>query len=130
MAPENVEIVRRTFAAYDAGDIEGMFAYTDPEIVIYRADPDGRTFHGPEGFLQALMEWVEPFAEFRATLGEVIDAGDKAVACVRQEAVGEQSRARIEADFWFVYTFGDGKVTRLDMFAGKAPALAAAGLSA
>jgi len=40
-----------------------------------------------------------------------------------------QSGAPIEADIWFVHTLSGAKVTRLDMFASKAKAFRAAGLS-
>jgi ketosteroid isomerase-like protein len=42
--------------------------------------------------------------------------------------VGSQSSAPIEADFWFLYGFRDGRVVRLDMYAREAQALEAAGL--
>jgi ketosteroid isomerase-like protein len=47
---------------------------------------------------------------------------------VHQTARGAQSGAPIEADFWFVHTVRDERVTRLDMFTSKAKALEVAGL--
>ena len=52
---------------------------------------------------------------------------------VHQMALGQSSGVPVEADFWFVHTlgkreYGNAKVTRLDIFASKAPALEAAGL--
>jgi hypothetical protein len=52
------------------------------------------------------------------------------VGRVHQRAIDSESRVPIEADFWFVWTLGDGKVVRLDMYATEADALAAAGLGA
>ena len=131
MSRENVEIVRRGFEAYQRGDIPAMLESAAPDQITYRAEPDGATFHGPEGLLQAIAEWVEDFEEFTATPEELIDANDhQVVVRVHQEAVGSQSGAPIEADFWFVHTLSDGKVTRLDMFASKAQAFEAAGLPA
>ncbi len=78
-----------------------------------------------------IAEWVEDFEEFTATPEEYIDANDhQVVVRVHQKAVGSQSGAPIEADFWFVHTLSDGKITRLDMFASKAQAFEAAGLPA
>jgi ketosteroid isomerase-like protein len=127
MSQENVEIVRRGYEAYARGDLATMLGDIDPEMVTYREEPDGATFHGPEGFLRAIAEWVEDFEEFAATPEEMIDANDHQVLVrVHQRAVGAQSGAPIEADFWFVHTLRDAKVTRLDMFASKASALEAA----
>jgi ketosteroid isomerase-like protein len=130
MSQENVEIVRRGFEAYARGDLATLLAGIDPEMVTYREEPDGATFHGREGFLQAIAEWVEDFDEFAATAEELIDANDRQVVVrVHQTATGAQSGAPIEGDFWFVHTLSGSKVTRLDMLASKRRALAAVGLS-
>src|SRR4051794_14827171 len=97
-----------------------MLADIDSEMVTYREEPDGATFKGPDGFLQAIAEWVEDFDEFVATAEELIDANEcQVVVRVHQTATGSQSGAPIEGDFWFVHTLSDSKVTRLDMFASK-----------
>ncbi|MGH2973427.1 MAG: nuclear transport factor 2 family protein [Solirubrobacterales bacterium] len=130
MSKENMDIVRRGYDAYARGDLASVLADVDPEMITYRREPDGATFRGPEGFLEAIAEWVEDFDEFAATAEEVIDANDRQVLVrVHQKAVGAQSRAPIEADYWFVHTLRDAMLIRLDMFATKAHALEAAGLS-
>ena len=129
MSQENVEIVRRAFEAYERGDLAGMLKDAHPDQIIYRADPDGLTYHGPEGFLQAFADWVEGFEEFSVTPEEFIDANDSQVIVrVHQRAVGSESSAPVEGDFWFVHTIRGGKIVRLDMYARKAQALEAAGL--
>ena len=129
MSQENVEIVRRGYEAYARGDVAAMLAGVDPEMITYREEPDGATFRGREGFLEAIAEWVEDFDEFVATAEELIDANERQVVVrVHQTATGAQSGAPIEGDFWFVHTLSDAKVTRLDMFASKDRALEAAGL--
>ena len=130
MSQENVEIVRRSYEAFASGDLTAVLADADPEVVTYRTQPDGATFHGPEGFLQATADWVEDFNDFKITPEEFVDATDRHVLVrVHQSAVGAQSGVPIEVDFWFVYTLDAGKITRLDMLATKAEALKAAGLS-
>ena len=47
---------------------------------------------------------------------------------IHQTATGTQSGAPIEGDFWFLYTFRDRKVVRLEMYIREAQALEAAGL--
>ena len=129
MSQENMEIVRRGYEAYAGGDVAAMLADLDPEMTTYREEPDGATFHGPDGFLQAIAEWVEDFDEFVATAEELIDANDhQVIVRVHQTATGAQSGAAIEGDFWFVHTLSDSKVTRLDMLTTKEKALEAAGL--
>jgi ketosteroid isomerase-like protein len=129
MSQENVEIVRRGYEAYARGDLAAVLKDIDPEMITYREEPDAAIYHGSEGLLKAIAEWVEDFDEFKVTAEELIDANDHQVLVrVHQTAVGAQSGVPIEADFWFVHTLSNAKVTRLDMFAGKAHALEAAGL--
>jgi ketosteroid isomerase-like protein len=129
MSQENVEIVRRNYEAYEHGDMATVRKGTDRGFITYREEPDGATYHGWDGFLKAVAEWVEDFDEFTFTAEEFIDANDhQVVVRVHQTAVGAQSGARIAGDFWFVNTLRRGKLTRLDMFATKARALEAAGL--
>jgi ketosteroid isomerase-like protein len=131
MSQGNVELVkrfyvRRGFEAYERGDIPSMLGDADPDVITYRAHPAPATYHGPEGFLQAFVDWVEDFDEFAVTADEFVDLSDSQfMARVRQRAVGTGSRAPIEADFWFVWTFRERKVARLDMYAREAEALEA-----
>lgn len=129
MSQKNVEVVRRGYEAYARGGVQAMLEGISPEMVTYREEPDGATYHGPEGLLRAISEWVEDFDEFTATPMEMIDANDhQVVVRVHQTATGSQSGAPIEADFWFVHSLRDAQVIRLDMFASKAHAFRAAGL--
>ncbi len=129
MPQKNVEIVRRGYDAYARGDLAAILGDIDPEMITYRREPDGATFRGPGGFLEAIAEWVEDFDEFAATAEEIIDVNDRQVLVrVHQKAVGAQSGAPIEADYWFVHTLRDARLIRLDMFADRAHALEAAGL--
>jgi ketosteroid isomerase-like protein len=130
VSEENVEIVRRGYEAYSRGDLGAIQEDMDPDVVVYRRDPDGATFHGWAGFLRAIAEWVEDFDEFTFSAREFIDANDdQVVVRVHQTAVGAQSGAPIEAEFWFVHTLRDARLTRLDMLVNKADAFAATGLS-
>jgi ketosteroid isomerase-like protein len=106
-----------------------MFAYVHPEVVTTRVDPDKAVFRGHEGFLQALAEWVEDFEEWSYSFEEYIDAGDRVVVRVHQSGRGQASGVRVEADFWFVHTMAGRKITRLDIYAKRAQALEAVGLS-
>jgi ketosteroid isomerase-like protein len=128
MSEENVELIRSTYAAFERGDIDAMLDTADPTLVTQRYEPEVATWHGPEGFLQALADWTEGFDQFSASAEEFIDAGDRVIVRVHQRARGKGSGVPVEADFWFVHTLSEGKVIRLDMFASKAPALEAAGL--
>jgi ketosteroid isomerase-like protein len=61
MSEENVEIVRRSYEAFDRGDIPAWLNGLDPEIVLHEnADfPASPTFQGHEGMLR----WIESVEE-------------------------------------------------------------------
>jgi ketosteroid isomerase-like protein len=129
MSQENVEIVRRGYEAYVRGDVSAMLGDVDDEMVTYREEPDGATFRGPDGLMQAIAEWVEDFEDFSFAPEQFIDANDSQVVVrVHQAATGSRSGAHIEGEFWFVHTVRDAKLVRLDMFADKEKAFALAGL--
>jgi ketosteroid isomerase-like protein len=129
MSQENVEIVRRGYDAYAHGDLAAMLGDVDAGMITYREEPDGATFHGSEGLLEAIAEWVEDFEDFTFAAEDFIDANhSQVVVRVRQTATGRQSGAPIEGQFWFVHSLTDGKLVRLDMFASKEKAFEAAGL--
>jgi uncharacterized protein len=131
MSEENVEIVRRGFEAWDAGDLDGMLALMDDDLVMRRLAPmaDPGTWNGHGGLLQNVGEWLDTFDEFKMTAEEFIDAGEQVVVRVAQEGRGSVSGAPVTATFWFVFGVRDGKsVTTLDMYATRQEALEAAGL--
>lgn len=128
MSRENVEIVRRTYEAYAAGDIAALRAASAPDLVTVRYEPDAATGHGLEGFLQVAADWISDFDEFSITADELIDAGEHVIVRVHQRARGKGSGVSVEADFWFVHTLSNGQMTRLAMFATKGEAFKAAGL--
>jgi ketosteroid isomerase-like protein len=130
MSQENVEIVRRAHQALERGDWAESVKDFDSEAIAYREVSNGAMFHGPEGLLQMIGDWLAGFDEFTLTSPELIDANDhQVVVRTCQTAVGTQSGVAIEGEFWFVHTLRDAKVTRLDIFASKARARQAAGLS-
>jgi ketosteroid isomerase-like protein len=132
MSQENVELIRRSFAAYDAGDLAGMIALMDEKMVTRRLapGPDPGTWHGIEGALQVTAEWMETFDDFAMTAEEYIDAGDHVVVRVREEGRGSASRAPVTAIFWFVFGVRDGKIATWDMYFAREQALEAVGLPA
>ena len=124
MSQENREILRRAVAAWERRDLDAMVHDVAADAVTYRPHPDGATFHGPQGFLEAVSTWAQEFKDFDATPEEVIELDDDRILVrVRETGIGERSGAPIEADFWFAYTFDDSKIVRVGMFPSKEQAL-------
>ena len=128
MSEENVEIVRRGYEAFERGDIAAMLETVTPDLVTYRAEPEGATWHGREGVLEAIADWTEGFDQFSASGEEFIDAGDRVIVRMHQRARGQSSGAAVEADFWCVHTMKGGKTTRYEIFNRRSQAFEAAGM--
>ena len=71
MSRENVELVRSAFAAFQAGDLDRLSDLVTEDLTVYRADPDGATAHGLDGFLElTMMVAVENVrSRFNSSLG-------------------------------------------------------------
>jgi len=111
MSQENVEVVRRGFEAWEADDLSGLLALLDDDLVTRRLAPmaDPGTWHGTEGLLEMVAEWMDAFDEFEMKAEEFIDAGDHVVVRVAQEGRGSDSGVPVTATFWFVHGVRDGK---------------------
>jgi ketosteroid isomerase-like protein len=129
MSRENVELVRRGFDAFQEGNLSRMLDLMADDLVIYRADPDGATYHGKEGFLRATADWTEGFSEWSVIPEEFIDASDGVLVRVRQMARGEASGIPVEGEFWFVFEVRGRRVAKLSFYLRRGEALEAAGLS-
>jgi len=132
-----VEIVRQGFDVWEAAwgsgtdDLGALLAIFDDDMVTRRLAPmpDPGTWHGLEGMLAVLTEWTDTFDEFTMKGEEFIDAGDQVIVRVAQEGRGDDSGVPVTGTFWFVLGVGNRKVVSLDMYATRAEALEAAGLS-
>jgi ketosteroid isomerase-like protein len=132
MSQENVEVVRRVLSAFDAGDREGAFAFADPEIVIdaTRNVFNPGTYTGVEGIRRMFAAADETWAELRVEPLEFIDAGDRVVVIGRLMGTGQGSGVEVERFNGQVWTFREGRVSRLEIgFTERSEALEAAEVS-
>lgn len=126
-ASGNADLVRRAFEAWERGEASEVLGLMSDDIVTYRADPDGASYHGKEGFFEALADWTEGFSAWSVHPEEFRDLGnDHVVVRVNQRATGEASGIPIAEDFWFVFQVRDRTVSRLSFFIRERDALRAA----
>jgi ketosteroid isomerase-like protein len=128
MSRENVRIVRQGFEAFERGELDLMLDLFTDDVTTYRADPDGATYNGKAGFLDATADWTEDFSEWQVLPEEFTDLGDRVLVRVRQTARGRGSGVRVEEDFWFLFAVTGTKISKLSFYSRRADALAAAGL--
>jgi ketosteroid isomerase-like protein len=106
MSQENVEIVRRSFAAYDSGGLDALAEFWHPDID-WRAvegyiDDVGR-IRGPDGLRQYYRQWEETFDAVRVEIEELTEAGDEVVALLRSVGRMKGSDAEIAIRYAVVH---------------------------
>jgi len=125
MSQENVEIVRQGFIAFEQGDLTQLLDLLSDDVVTYRAVPDGVTYRGKSGFLEAAAEWTEGFSEWSPIPQEFIEAGNRVLVRVCQIARGESSGVRVEGEFWWLYELMGGKVSKVSFYDSREAAMEA-----
>jgi ketosteroid isomerase-like protein len=135
MPQENVEILRAAFEAWNAGDLEALFAHFHPELVYHpRADePDPSPHVGRDAYERLVRGFVDSFSEVTVEVRDVIDAGDHVIASTVLHVVlrgqGSASGAGVSDTYVFVYKLRDGLVVEGWEYRTKQEALEALGLS-
>jgi ketosteroid isomerase-like protein len=130
MSRENVETMRAAFEQLSRGNFSAAFeAVTDDfEFVTAPEMPDAGTYRGQEA-RDWIGAYIASFDGFTQEPTEIIDAGDKLLVAVIQHGRPRGSDLPVESRWWQVTTFRSGGVNRIEMFAERAQALEAAGLS-
>ena len=135
MSQENVEIVREAMDAYNLGDKDGWARFMDPGLETFPVPefPEPGSLIGPD----AAWDFYQRFGETMAAsklyessgfeTAELIDAGDRVVACQRTPLYGRGGEVVVE--LWGVHTFDQGRWVRTQWFWSRDEALKAAGLS-
>jgi ketosteroid isomerase-like protein len=133
MSQENVEILRRSFDAFNRGDDDAFIATWHPEGELYElvGIPDAPdVYRGHDG----VREWL---ANARSTIGEDFQmeprdftpVGEKVLAEIVGSGVGEGSGVPVEWTTYIVLWMRNGKIARTRAFLQRDEAFEAAGLS-
>ena len=130
MSQENVEIVRRAFAAFERDGLAGMLPHFDCEIEWTTTDGhiEPATYRGYEGVLHYLGTMAREFDGIRLEAQELIDAGEQVVVTWRVHGREKLSGARVEMTLTSVSLLCDGKIVRVRNYSDKTQALEAVGL--
>ena len=145
MSEENVEIVRRIYAAldlsvpgsvsrYGGGPPESIKGLIDPEIEWQgpREFPDlAETVYGYEGMAGYAAKVAEALDDYRMEPERFIDAGgDRVLVFSREGGRGKGSGAEVQTHLTaHLWTLRDGKAVRMQSYWEWADALEAVGLS-
>ena len=130
MSKENVEIVRRGFAALNRGDVEGVVADMHPDVEWYPTSDflDIGPFRGHDGVRDLMSLVFSVFDGYCLQPEELIDAGDAVIAPVLQTGRGKESGVEANVRYILVFKLREGKAVRVESYYERREALEAAGL--
>src|SRR6478752_9571627 len=129
MSQENVEVLRAFYKAWDAGDMDTLRELHDPSVIMHA--PKGWPEPGPEVGRDAVMRQFERLrsawdADWTETIGDFVDAGDRALVRFIWHAAGQVPGTDVE--FTQVATVRNGRIVLNEYFWDHAEALKAVGL--
>ena len=116
----NLEIVKRSYAAFGRGDMSAVLADMDEGIEWQQAQglPHGGTYRGIAEVRANVFDPLDRdwWSEFTAELGELLDAGDEIVVLGRYRGVAQGTGKVLDVPFVHVWSLRDGKAWRFRQF--------------
>jgi uncharacterized protein len=131
MSQQNVEMVRRAYAAWNAGDMDGLREMYSPDAMQVRGlegwpEPFSPVI-GREAVIRGFEQLRETWDADSMQPVSVVDAGDSVVVRTIWRGVGHGPDLNMEMTI--VFTLRKGKIFLLESFWDHADALEALGLS-
>jgi ketosteroid isomerase-like protein len=129
MSQENVKVVRSSFDAYNARDMESFGALHDRKAIwaAFEGWPEAETLVGREACMRQWKRMREPFdVDTVEPVTDFIAAGDRVVVRIVWRAVGQGPEVNMEVTT--VYTVREGKIFMMENFWAHTDALKAVGL--
>jgi ketosteroid isomerase-like protein len=125
------EIVSRGHEVF-ARTGEPLWADWSPDFVwdmsTFRGWPEDQQYVGREGFERFVRNWVKPFEDWQLEVDELIETGDKVVCTLRQRGIVKGSGVEVTMALANVWTFRDGKIVRVQLYADADEAFEAVGI--
>jgi ketosteroid isomerase-like protein len=129
MSQENVEIVRRSFDAWNELDVEALRRFYAEDAVIQTGLTEfGRTFEGDDPIGHWVAEMRETWAEVHWEIERIFDGEDVVVSFYRAIGTGRESGAEVARDLAGVCRLRDGLIVSERVYLDREEALEAAGL--
>lgn len=115
MTSANAERLRKAYDAFNRRDLGTVLEMCDDEVVIDMSrnifNPD--VYRGHDGVGRWVMETEGVWADFRATVEELVEVGDRIVARLRLTGAGRGSGVPAEMEVFPIFAFRDGKLLRI-----------------
>ena len=129
MSQENVKVVRAAFETWNAGDMDALREFFDPDVVMRVTEdwPEPGPFVGRKALMRQLGQQRDTWdGDTMEPIGDLIDAADRVVVRFIWRGAGHGPAANLELTG--VYTVRKGRIIAIEHFWDHAEALEALGL--
>jgi uncharacterized protein len=130
--PEDVELVRSAFEAWNRGDIGEFteFAAEDIAWLEVSGRPEGGSSErfGRERLRRSLESLFDAWESYHLEVERIEEAGDRVLAVVREVARGRSSGLEVDGRWGYLVTVEDGLIVRIEAYRDAGQALQVAGL--
>lgn len=116
----SVDLVKRSYAAFAIGDMDGVLGDMDAEIEWQQAQglPHGGTYHGLEEVRRNIFDPLDAewWDEFSADPTEFLDAGDEVVVLGRYRGVAKGTGKQLDVPFVHIWAVRGERAVRFRQF--------------
>ncbi len=130
MSQADVDIVRRSFDAWNEGDVEAIRAcYTEDAVFQTPITEFGRTFEGDDPLGRWIAEMRETWTDLHWDVERIFEGDGVVVSFYRSISTGRSSGVEVARDLTGVSRIRDGLIAHERVFLDRDEALEFAGVS-
>lgn len=117
----NLNIVKRLYAAFTRGDAQGALEELDENIEWNEAEnftyADRNPYRSPAEIADGVFgRLVTDWKEYEATPSEYLDAGDVIIALGKSKGINAASGKKMDAQFAHIWRLSEGKITGFQQY--------------
>jgi ketosteroid isomerase-like protein len=129
MSQENVEVVLRSFEAFNARDVDALVSLSTPdcEWLPFRAQLEGIVYRGHEGIRRFVSEVDDDWERYRIEPVEFHERGARVAVVGQVRALGRGSSVSIDSMAGFVFELRGARIARITSHSNSDVAVEALG---
>jgi ketosteroid isomerase-like protein len=128
MSDAPLDVARRGYACWTAGDIDGMLELAAPDfefVPAIAAGVEGGSIKGDDEFRRFFADLDETWETFRITAEDFREAGGRVMSIGRLTAKGRGSELELDQPIYSVLWFRGDRIVRMQSFLDESAARAA-----
>jgi ketosteroid isomerase-like protein len=129
MAHENLDVVRRSFQAFNARDVDELVSLSTPdcEWLPFRAQLEGIVYRGHEGIRRFVSDVDDDWERYQIEPVEFHEGGERVAVVGRVRALGRGGSVRIDSMAGFVFELRRAQIARITSYSNSDAAVEALG---